>query len=182
MTHLWLALQRSPGSLRRQPSYSATATLHLPPAAKSCELARSMVSHCQAEARRIIWDLRDTDEVTNILSQALSRRQFGDSLGEHRQDRRVHSNIHAQCYIAPGGPDRHRCSGRKARSVHQIRPRLQPRAPRIDPQQSNMRRGLSSLFRRSPATASRATFSRVAMAVSANGARHTSLGATPKVL
>jgi ligand-binding sensor domain-containing protein/signal transduction histidine kinase len=43
------------------------------PAAKSCELARSMVAHCQAEARRIIWDLRDTDEVTNILSQALSR-------------------------------------------------------------------------------------------------------------
>ena len=43
------------------------------PAAKSCELARSMVSHCQAEARRIIWDLRDTEEVTNILSQALSR-------------------------------------------------------------------------------------------------------------
>lgn len=43
------------------------------PAAKSCELARSMVAHCQAEARRIIWDLRDTEEVTNILSQALSR-------------------------------------------------------------------------------------------------------------
>jgi two-component sensor histidine kinase len=43
------------------------------PAAKSRELARSMVSHCQAEARRIIWDLRDTEEVTNILSQALSR-------------------------------------------------------------------------------------------------------------
>lgn len=43
------------------------------PAAKSCELARSMVSHCQAEARRIIWDLRDTDEMTNVLSQALSR-------------------------------------------------------------------------------------------------------------
>ncbi len=42
------------------------------PAAKSCELARSMVSHCQAEARRIIWDLRDAEEVTNILSQALS--------------------------------------------------------------------------------------------------------------
>jgi len=32
-----------------------------------------MVSHCQAEARRIIWDLRDAEEVTNILSQALSR-------------------------------------------------------------------------------------------------------------
>lgn len=43
------------------------------PAAKSCELARSMVAHCQAEARRIIWDLRDTTDVTNILSQALSR-------------------------------------------------------------------------------------------------------------
>lgn len=43
------------------------------PAAKSCDLARSMVSHCQAEARRIIWDLRDTGEVTNVLSQALSR-------------------------------------------------------------------------------------------------------------
>jgi signal transduction histidine kinase len=43
------------------------------PAAKSCELARSMVAHCQAEARRIIWDLRDSDEITNILSQALAR-------------------------------------------------------------------------------------------------------------
>jgi ligand-binding sensor domain-containing protein/signal transduction histidine kinase len=43
------------------------------PAAASCELARSMVSHCQAEARRIIWDLRGTDEVTNILSLALDR-------------------------------------------------------------------------------------------------------------
>ena len=43
------------------------------PPAQSCELARSMVAHCQAEARRIIWDLRDTDEVTNILSHALAR-------------------------------------------------------------------------------------------------------------
>lgn len=43
------------------------------PAAESCELARRMVAHCQAEARRIIWDLRDTDEVTNLLSQALER-------------------------------------------------------------------------------------------------------------
>jgi signal transduction histidine kinase len=43
------------------------------PAAQSCELARSMVSHCQAEARRIIWDLRDSDEVTNLLSRALNR-------------------------------------------------------------------------------------------------------------
>ncbi len=43
------------------------------PAARSCDLARSMVAHCQAEARRIIWDLRGTDEVTNILSHALGR-------------------------------------------------------------------------------------------------------------
>lgn len=43
------------------------------PVADSCELARSMVVHCQAEARRIIWDLRETDEVTSILSQALAR-------------------------------------------------------------------------------------------------------------
>jgi signal transduction histidine kinase len=43
------------------------------PAANSSELARSMVVHCQAEARRIIWDLRETDEITNILSQALAR-------------------------------------------------------------------------------------------------------------
>ncbi len=42
-------------------------------AAKSCELARSMVSHCQAEARRIIWDLRETEEVTDTLSEALGR-------------------------------------------------------------------------------------------------------------
>lgn len=39
----------------------------------ACDVARNMVSHCQAEARRIIWDLRDTDEVTGVLSQALSR-------------------------------------------------------------------------------------------------------------
>jgi ligand-binding sensor domain-containing protein/signal transduction histidine kinase len=38
-----------------------------------CDLARSMVSHCQAEARRIIWDLRDTNEVTGVLSQAIWR-------------------------------------------------------------------------------------------------------------
>jgi signal transduction histidine kinase len=42
-------------------------------AAESCELARSMVAHCQAEARRIIWDLRESDEVTSIFSQALTR-------------------------------------------------------------------------------------------------------------
>lgn len=52
------------------------------PAAKSCELARSMVSHCQAEARRIIWDLRDSDEMTNVLSQALARTLSANHLRE----------------------------------------------------------------------------------------------------
>ncbi len=40
--------------------------------AASLDLARSMVSHCQAEARRIIWDLRNNDRITNKLSQALA--------------------------------------------------------------------------------------------------------------
>ena len=52
------------------------------PPAESCELARSMVAHCQAEARRIIWDLRDTDEVTNILSHALTRTLSANSTSE----------------------------------------------------------------------------------------------------
>jgi signal transduction histidine kinase len=52
------------------------------PAAKSCDLARSMVSHCQAEARRIIWDLRDSDEMTNLLSQALARTLSANHLKE----------------------------------------------------------------------------------------------------
>ncbi len=43
------------------------------PAAKSCELVRTMVSQSQAEARRIIWDLRDTAEATKSLSHALAR-------------------------------------------------------------------------------------------------------------
>ena len=48
------------------------AGVHAEPASQSCDLARSMVAHCQAEARRIIWDLRDSDEITNSLSRALA--------------------------------------------------------------------------------------------------------------
>ncbi len=43
------------------------------PAAKSCEMVRTMVSQSQAEARRIIWDLRDSAEDTKSLSSALAR-------------------------------------------------------------------------------------------------------------
>jgi signal transduction histidine kinase len=42
------------------------------PAAKACQLARDMVRHCQTEARRILWDLRDNEEATGPLSSALS--------------------------------------------------------------------------------------------------------------
>ncbi|HET6216553.1 MAG TPA: histidine kinase, partial [Acidobacteriaceae bacterium] len=41
-------------------------------AAKACGLARNMVRHCQAEARRILWDLRENEEATGPLSSALS--------------------------------------------------------------------------------------------------------------
>jgi signal transduction histidine kinase len=58
--------------------------LSLSSAARSCDLARSMVAHCQEEARRIIWDLRDSDELTTIFSQALARaisaHRFSDSI------------------------------------------------------------------------------------------------------
>ena len=52
------------------------------PAAKSCELARSMVLLCQAEARRIIYDLRETEEVTTSLSKALQRMLEENHRGE----------------------------------------------------------------------------------------------------
>jgi signal transduction histidine kinase len=50
------------------------------PAAKSCELARSMVCHSQAEARRILCDLRDTEAVTKLLSKELARTLDADHL------------------------------------------------------------------------------------------------------
>jgi ligand-binding sensor domain-containing protein/signal transduction histidine kinase len=54
------------------------------PAAKSCELARSMVLLCQAEARRIIYDLRETEEVTNALSKAVRRMLEENHAGPER--------------------------------------------------------------------------------------------------
>jgi signal transduction histidine kinase len=81
------------------------------PAAASCELARSMVSHCQAEARRIIWDLRETDEVTNILSQALSRALAANPL----QD--IHTTFEVEgdeLPLAPGCVHHLVCIGQEA--------------------------------------------------------------------
>jgi signal transduction histidine kinase len=82
------------------------------PAAKSCELARSMVAHCQAEARRIIWDLRDSEELTNLLSLALSRaittHRLRDSI-EATLD--VHGN---EIPIAPGAVHHLVCIGQEA--------------------------------------------------------------------
>jgi len=42
-------------------------------ASESLELARNMVRHCQAEGRRIIWDLHDTESSVGTLSEALSK-------------------------------------------------------------------------------------------------------------
>jgi signal transduction histidine kinase/ligand-binding sensor domain-containing protein len=41
-------------------------------AAKALDLARNMVRHCQTEARRILWDLRENEEATGPLSSALT--------------------------------------------------------------------------------------------------------------
>lgn len=42
-------------------------------ASSSLELSRNMVKHCQAQARRIIWDLRHGDEPVGLLSEELSK-------------------------------------------------------------------------------------------------------------
>jgi signal transduction histidine kinase/ligand-binding sensor domain-containing protein len=82
------------------------------PAAHSCELARSMVSHCQAEARRIIWDLRDSDEVTSLLSQALSR-----TLGENHMKEAIATSLDVEgeeVPLAPGCVHHLVCIGQEA--------------------------------------------------------------------
>jgi signal transduction histidine kinase len=82
------------------------------PAARSCELARSMVAHCQAEARRIIWDLRDAEELTNILSEALSR-----AINAHTLRESVETSFEVQGQeipIAPGAVHHLVCIGQEA--------------------------------------------------------------------
>jgi signal transduction histidine kinase len=82
------------------------------PAAESCELARSMVAHCQAEARRIIWDLRETDEITSTLSQALAR-----SLAANHRSGAVETRLEVEgeeIPLAPGCVHHLVCIGQEA--------------------------------------------------------------------
>lgn len=44
-----------------------------PEATAALGLTQNMVKHCQAEARRIIWDLRGSDEPVGLLSEELSK-------------------------------------------------------------------------------------------------------------
>ena len=82
------------------------------PAAASCELARSMVAHCQAEARRIIWDLRDSEELTDILSQALGRALTGHRLRDSVAT--VFDVQGEEIPIAPGAVHHLVCIGQEA--------------------------------------------------------------------
>ncbi len=80
--------------------------------AESCELARSMVTHCQAEARRIIWDLRDTDEVTGNLSHAMTRSLFANPAPEA-----IETNFYVsgdEVPLAPGCVHQMVCIGQEA--------------------------------------------------------------------
>jgi signal transduction histidine kinase len=82
------------------------------PAAKSCELARSMVAHCQGEARRIIWDLRDPEELTDVLSHALSRAVEAHRLRDRIQTQfEVHGD---EIAISPGAVHHLVCIGQEA--------------------------------------------------------------------
>lgn len=75
------------------------------PAAKSCELARSMVLLCQAEARRIIYDLRETEEVTNVLSKAI-RRMLEENYPEAERDK-LHFEMQGTEVSLPPGSVHH---------------------------------------------------------------------------
>jgi signal transduction histidine kinase len=82
------------------------------PAAQSCDLARSMVAHCQAEARRIIWDLRETEEITSVLSQALTR-----SLAANHSGRYIETTLEVEgeeVQLAPGCVHHLVCIGQEA--------------------------------------------------------------------
>ncbi|GAC1416089.1 MAG: hypothetical protein NVSMB62_05160 [Acidobacteriaceae bacterium] len=82
------------------------------PAAQSFDLARSMVTHCQAEARRIIWDLRNSDAITNTLSHALA-----DAISTHRLRDTIEMALAVQgdeIPISPGAVHHLVCIGQEA--------------------------------------------------------------------
>lgn len=68
-------------------------------AAQSCELARSMVSHCQTEARRIIWDLRSPDGITDLLSEGLA-----GAIEAHRAHGTIPTVLHVEGDEVPISP------------------------------------------------------------------------------
>ena len=82
------------------------------PASQSCELARSMVGHCQAEARRIIWDLRESDEITNSLSRAML-----DATSTYRERESPQTTLEVrgvEIPISPGAVHHLVCIGQEA--------------------------------------------------------------------
>ena len=82
------------------------------PAAKACELARNMVRHCQTEARRILWDLRENEEATGPLSSALSNALTPLSAKEG-VDMRLQVEGH-EVVLAPGCVHHLVCIGQEA--------------------------------------------------------------------
>lgn len=81
-------------------------------AASSLELARSMMAHCQAEARRIIWDLRNSDRITNRLSEALA-----DAIDAHRLRDNVETTLTVlgdEINLSPSAVHHLTCIGQEA--------------------------------------------------------------------
>ncbi len=70
------------------------------PAAKSCELVRTMVSQSQTEARRIIWDLRAPEDATKSLSSSLARVLDANHLSQS-----VTTTLHVEGTELPLAPD-----------------------------------------------------------------------------
>ena len=81
-------------------------------AAQSLELARSMMAHCQAEARRIIWDLRNSDRITNVLSESLA-----DAMDAHRLRDDVQTSLSVvgdEVNLSPSAVHHLTCIGQEA--------------------------------------------------------------------
>jgi signal transduction histidine kinase/ligand-binding sensor domain-containing protein len=81
-------------------------------AVESFEMARSMVSLCQAEARRIIWDLRDAEEVTSSLSTSLARMLDVNHINQRAMTRLEIDG--EEIPLAPGSVHHLTCIGQEA--------------------------------------------------------------------